>query len=302
MKLAAIDIGSNAVRLLLAQVFINDQGVVEVNKDTLLRMPIRLGEEAFSEGRISAPKIEMLSKSMHAFKLIMDVHGVKHYRACATSAMREAKNNSQVVEQIKKETGINIEVIDGIEESELVFAAYSAQLSHDKGHAYLTIDVGGGSTETLLYYNGKIVDEYSWDIGTLRLLNNQVDDNQWKEMKKWLKKVTEPFSTVYGVGSGGNIIKIKNSYAKGDRKYIQASILPIAYKHLNSFTIAERIKQLGMKPDRADVIIPATKIYMQVCEWAKIKKIFVPQVGLSDGIINHLYKYNLGLTIKNTES
>jgi len=290
VKLAAIDIGSNAVRLLLAQVFENDEGEVEVNKDTLLRMPIRLGEEAFTDGNISDHKLEMLTQSMLAFQLIMNVHDVKNYRACATSAMREASNSDFIVNHIKKQTGIAIEVIRGLEESELVFAAFSEQLSHDKGHAYLTIDVGGGSTETLLYYNGEVVDEYSWDIGTLRLLNDQVTEATWNDMKKWLRKVTTPFRVVYGVGSGGNIIKIKNLYTKPGKKYIPSSMLPLAYKHLSSFTIYERIKQLGLKPDRADVIIPATKIYLNVCQWAKINKIFVPQLGLSDGIINHLYE------------
>lgn len=288
MRFAAIDIGSNAMRLLTMNVFPNN-GQPIFKKESLIRIPLRLGEESFMDGRISDNKADKLSKVIQAFKNLMEANDVQFYRACATAAMREASNGAEVMEKVLRETGVKIEIVDGSREAQIIYSnQIAATLQGDQ--SYLYIDVGGGSTELSMLRGGQIVYSQSFPIGTLKILNNQVEDKDWDPIMKLLKGFKKDYGPIMGIGSGGNINKIFKLYGDTDKGVLTQKQLLEAYNHLNSYTYAERVTVLGLKPDRADVILPATEIFLFISRHAGIKNFLVPKIGLSDGIIHQLYE------------
>ncbi len=288
MKFASIDIGSNAVRLLLCSV-IEDGGEVLFKKNELVRIPIRLGEDAFVEKKISEEKIQSLVKTMKAFRLLMEVFGAVDYRACATSAMREASNGAEIIERVSKESGIAIEIIHGKIEAEIIYSNHIAEhLDHDS--SYLYIDVGGGSTELTLFSQGKIVFSQSFNIGTIRLLHETVSKEHWSDFKETVRNITKNYKPLKAIGSGGNINKIYKTLKKKEGKSLQYEKIKEYSEYLSSFSVEQRITKLGLNPDRADVILPASKIFLTVMKNSGIDEIIVPQIGLSDGIVHLLYE------------
>ena len=288
MILAAIDIGSNAMRLLFCRVY-EVNGKPHFSKEELIRMPIRLGEDVFLRGKISEQKEERLITSLKGFSELIKAYDVTAYRAVATSAMRDASNGDEILNRAKKESGIEVEIIDGKLEAALVFSNHIEEILNPK-YAYLYIDVGGGSTELTLYFNQKVISARSFNIGTVRMLLNKDEKEEWEEMKAWLKKSTVGIHPLNAIGSGGNINKIFKMANKKETKHLSYDKLKGQYEMLCSYTYDERIERLGLKPDRADVIIPAAKIFLTVMKTADIDKIYVPQIGLSDGIIHDLYE------------
>ena len=288
MKFAAIDIGSNALRLLFCNVY-DDNGNISLKKAELIRVPIRLGDDAFSNGFISAKKIEKLISAMKAFKHLIDVYDVIDFRACATSAMRDAQNSPEIINRIKKETGISVEVIDGKTEADIIYSNHIEE-HLDKNNNYLYIDIGGGSTEITLFSKNKTVASQSFNIGTIRMLHNQIDKEYWTNFKNWIKETASGYKPLIAIGSGGNINKLFKMSGRKPNKSMPTSKLKNLYELLDSFSYEERIKVMGLNPDRADVIIPASKILLTVLKKAEIEKIIVPQIGLSDGIIRQLYE------------
>jgi exopolyphosphatase / guanosine-5'-triphosphate,3'-diphosphate pyrophosphatase len=288
MVFAAIDIGSNAMRLLFARVFVVD-GKPHFNKEELIRMPIRLGEDVFIHGKITETKADRLITALRGFSELIKAYGVETYRAVATSAMRDASNGSQIITRVKNESGINVEIIDGKNEAALVFSNHIEELLNPR-HAYLYIDVGGGSTELTLYFDNKVIAARSFNIGTVRMLLDKVEKEEWEEMKSWLKRNTLGIHPLSAIGSGGNINKIFKMSGKKETKHLSYDRLKGIYEMLCSYTYQERIERLELKPDRADVIIPAAKIFLSVMKNADIEKVFVPQVGLSDGLVHAMYE------------
>jgi exopolyphosphatase / guanosine-5'-triphosphate,3'-diphosphate pyrophosphatase len=287
-KYAAIDIGSNAMRLLVTNIVEQEGYPTQFNKSSLVRVPIRLGQDAFTVGEITPENIDRMIDAMKAFKLLMKVHKVEKYQACATSAMREAYNGKDVVEIIKKKADIKIDIIDGKKEAAIIAASDLKQfISNDK--AYLYVDVGGGSTEFSLFYEGKIIASKSFKNGTVRLLNNMVNEVVWHEIEKWIKTNTEPFEDITLIGSGGNINKLFKLSEKQQDKPLSYVYVSSQYQKLNSMTYEQRIAEIGLNPDRADVIIPATRIYLNAMKWSGARHIYVPKIGLSDGIVKAMY-------------
>lgn len=252
-------------------------------------MPIRLGEDSFNAGIISEKRVKKLTKTMLAFKYLMEVQEVVAYRACATSAMREASNGCEVVKRVKEETGVEIEIIEGKEEAEIIYSNQIVELLNDS-NPYLYVDVGGGSTEISLFENKKRITSHSFDIGTIRMLSNKVSKKDFKDMRDWLKELSYNGKEVKLIGSGGNINKIIKISGKKENQLMQYSELDKIYKFLNFYSMEERIKILGMNPDRADVIIPASEIFLKIMKWSGAKQIIVPTIGVSDGIVHQLYK------------
>jgi exopolyphosphatase/guanosine-5'-triphosphate,3'-diphosphate pyrophosphatase len=287
MVFAAIDIGSNAIRLLFARVFVVD-GKPQFSKEELIRMPVRLGEDVFMHGKISEPKADRLITALRGFSELIKAYGVETYRAVATSAMRDATNGAAIISRVKNEAGINVEIIDGKNEASLLFSNHIEELLNPK-HAYLYIDVGGGSTELTLYFDNKVIAAKSFNIGTVRMLLDKVEKEEWEEMKAWLKRNTLGIHPLSAIGSGGNINKIFKMSGKKETKHLSYDRLKGIYEMLCSYTYQERIERLELKPDRADVIIPAAKIFLSVMKNADIEKVFVPQVGLSDGLVHAMY-------------
>ena len=288
MKLAAIDIGSNAARLLIAEVLVDEQQSVAFNKLNLIRVPLRLGFDVFETGEISKPRIGMVMQTMKAYKHLMNAYGVEHLKACATSAMRDAKNAADIIRKIKLETDISIEVISGDTEANLVYENHIAE-NMDKEHSYLYIDVGGGSTELSFFSNGKLIYKKSFNIGTIRILKNMVKDWQWDEMKEALKAVTKGQKEVVAIGSGGNINKVFSMSKRKDGKPLTLELLKDYYKELSNVPLEDRINNYGLREDRADVIVPALQIYTNAMRWAAAEEIYVPKIGLADGLIRHLW-------------
>jgi exopolyphosphatase / guanosine-5'-triphosphate,3'-diphosphate pyrophosphatase len=288
MVFAAIDIGSNAMRLLFCRVYKVD-GKPHFSKEELIRMPIRLGEDVFLYGKISDEKSNRLITALKGFSELIKAYGVVAHRAVATSAMRDASNGADIIEKVKKETGLNVEIIDGKLEASLVFSNHIEELINPK-NAYLYIDVGGGSTELTLYFNNKVIAAKSFNIGTVRMLLDKVEKNEMEEMKIWLKKNTIGIHPLYAIGSGGNINKIYKMSGKKETKHLSYDKLKGLYEMLNSYTYQERIERLDLKPDRADVIVPAAKIFLTVMKTADIERVYVPQIGLSDGLVHELYE------------
>jgi exopolyphosphatase/guanosine-5'-triphosphate,3'-diphosphate pyrophosphatase len=287
LRFAAIDIGSNAIRLLFSNV-VEDGKNTTFRKSSLIRVPLRLGEDSFATSIISKKKVDKLVSTMQAFRLLMEVHDVISYRACATSAMREAKNGKEVVEKVKKETGIDIEIIDGREEAEIIYANQIVELINDEKY-YLYVDVGGGSTEITLFGNRKMIDSNSFNIGTVRILSGKVPKSSFTEMKDWIKNLNIGKKEISLIGSGGNINKIYKLAGRKENQKLHFDELNEIFKFINYYTIEERIKVLGLNPDRADVIIPASDIYLKVMKWSGAKQIIVPTIGVSDGIVHNLY-------------
>lgn len=295
-KYAAIDIGSNAMRLLIANVIEEENKPTQFNKSHLIRVPIRLGQDAFTVGEISEESAERMIKAMKAFKLLMDVYQVEKYAACATSAMREAYNGKELVEEIAKKTGINIDIIEGKTEAAIIANSDLESFIKKDGH-YLYVDVGGGSTEFTLFSNGKQIVSKSFKNGTVRLLNNMVTESVWQEIEKWIKTHTSHLPNIEIIGSGGNINKIFKMSGKTSDKPLTQLYLVQRFKYLNSLSYEERIYTLGLNTDRADVIIPAIKIYVNAMKWSNAKHIYVPKIGLSDGIVKAMYYQNTKITI-----
>lgn len=290
MRYAAIDIGSNAVRLLIADI-IENKGSISFKKNTLTRVPLRLGDDAFLDHKLSERKITDLLKTMQAFRNLMDVYKVTDYIAYATSAMREAGNGAAVVQIIKENASIDIEIISGQKEAGIIYASHIEQ-NIDKSKNYLYVDVGGGSTELSLFSGGELWASKSFNIGTIRMLDNQDSEETWTEMKDFIRENTRQFKLISGIGTGGNINKLYKLAEEKDNVPLSFAKLKSLYNYLSSFSLKDRINVLGLNQDRADVIIPACEIYMTVMKCANIKNIYVPTVGLVDGIIQTLIDKN----------
>ncbi|MGZ5244475.1 MAG: Ppx/GppA phosphatase family protein [Bacteroidia bacterium] len=288
LNFAAIDIGSNAIRLLFSTVTEDESGV-SFHKASLVRMPVRLGSDSFKKGEISGERREDLVKTMIAYKLLIDVFKVEDYMACATSALREADNADEIVAEIRERAGIEMTVIDGNLEAELIYSTHIAE-NLPANTSYLYIDVGGGSTELTLFCNNKIEASRSFRIGTVRLLEDLVEKDEWEEMHQWIEKHDIHKMHVTAIGTGGNINKLYKLIRKKDGLPLTSTALTQYQKLLASYTFEERIAKLGLRADRADVIIPAASIYLQVMKWSKIKEMLVPKVGLADGMVRLLYE------------
>ncbi|WP_396164424.1 Ppx/GppA phosphatase family protein [Flavobacterium sp.] len=287
-KYAAIDIGSNAMRLLVTNIVEQVNFAPQFNKSSLVRVPIRLGQDAFTVGEITAENIDRMVDAMKAFKLLMKVHKVEQYRACATSALREAYNGKEVIEIIKKRADIVIDIIDGKKEAAIIAASDLTRfINSDK--TFLYVDVGGGSTEFSLFVEGKIRTSKSFKIGTVRLLNNMVSEIVWDEIEKWIKNNTESLDNITLIGSGGNINKLFKLSEKHQDKPLSYMYIQAQYQKLSNMSYEQRIADLGLNPDRADVIIPATQIYLNAMKWSGARNIYVPKIGLSDGIVKAMY-------------
>lgn len=289
MRLAAIDIGSNAARLLITEILKDENEVPIFNKLNLIRIPLRLGFDVFEYGVISKQKIGMILQTMKAYKHLCNAYDVTHVKACATSAMRDAKNSTDIIRKVKMETEIEIEVITGDLEAGLVYENHVAE-NMDKDHSYLYIDVGGGSTELSFFSNGILTFKKSFNIGTIRLLKNMVTDGNWDDMKDNIRAVTKGQKQVVAIGSGGNINKVFSMSKKKDGKPLSLELLRDYYKELSNVPLAERITRYGLREDRADVIVPAILIYINTMRWAGAEEIYVPKIGLADGLIRHLWE------------
>lgn len=289
MKLAAIDIGSNAARLLISDVITDDPQHPQFNKLNLVRVPLRLGFDVFETGEISKQKMGMILQTMKAYSHLLNVYEVKHVRACATSAMRDARNSEDIIRKVKLETGIEIKVISGDDEASMINESHVAE-SLAKEQAYLYIDVGGGSTELTFFDDGKLRYKESFNIGTIRLLKNQVEDVHWSEMREHLKNNTKSKYPLVAIGTGGNINKVFSMSKKKDGKPLSLDLLKDYYKELSNVSLEERISVYKLREDRADVIVPALQIYVNVMKWANIQEIYVPKIGLADGLIQSLYE------------
>lgn len=283
----AIDIGSNAIRLLITTVEeYPDQ--VEFKKTAFLRVPIRLGEDVFTRGEISTEKRERMCEAMAGFSHIMKAYGVQDYRAYATSAMREAQNGPEITDYIQRNSGIGIEIISGQLEADTIFAnGLVDMLAADK--TYMYVDVGGGSTEVIVYSNRTKVAARSFALGTVRMLSDAVDKDEMKRFKKWLAEMGKKYQPSAIIGSGGNINKAQKLLNKKDKESITRPELDMLYRYIKSFSFAERVHIMRLATYRADVIVPAMKIFLTVCSQCNIEEILVPKMGLSDGIIRTLY-------------
>lgn len=288
IKYGAIDIGSNAIRLLIATVTLYNDEPPVFKKTSLVRVPIRLGQDVFTTGSISSKNLNRMVDSMKSYKLLMDVHKVKTYKAYATSAMREAQNGIDVVARIEKESGIHIDIIDGSHEAAII-AMTDLHAVIDDSKVYLYVDVGGGSTEFTLFAYGKEIISRSFKIGTVRLLNDMVKKSLWDDAERWIKEVMAPYEHVDLIGSGGNINNIFKSSGKSMGKPLSYFYLANYYEQLQNYNYEERVYHLNLNHDRADVIIPACRIYLRAMKWSKAKNIYVPKIGLTDGIIKSIF-------------
>jgi exopolyphosphatase / guanosine-5'-triphosphate,3'-diphosphate pyrophosphatase len=289
LRLAAIDIGSNAARLLISNVVKNSNGKPDFNKLNLVRVPLRLGFDVFENKEISKDKEEMIVKTIKAYKYLIDIYDVKYIKACATSAMRDAHNSQHIIQRVKFETGIEIKVISGDEEASVIYENHIAE-NLDKEHSYLYIDVGGGSTELTFFNDNQLVFKESFNVGTIRLLKNQVVDAQWDAIKVFIKEKTKGYKKIVAIGSGGNINKVFSLSKRKDGKPLSLDLLKDYHRELSSFPVYERMQRYNLREDRADVIVPALQIYLNVMRWAEIDEIFVPKIGLADGLIHTLYE------------
>lgn len=287
MKLAAIDIGSNAIRLLIEEVH-RDGDSYHIEKVSLTRVPVRLGEDVFTKGKIGKEKTRQLVKTMKAFWYLMDVHEVELFRACATSAMRDARNSAEIITRVHDEANVEIEILSGDEEADLIFSNYITQ-HLDKSSNFLYIDVGGGSTEITLIRGGKKIKSKSFELGTVRMLSAQVPDVLWSEVKRWLENSSLPGSVAVAIGTGGNINTLFKLQGKKPGEMITRDEIFNQYEDLKAHTLEQRITRMKLKPDRADVIIPACEIYLKLMDFAGISKMLVPKLGLADGIILDIF-------------
>ncbi|MEI6086639.1 MAG: exopolyphosphatase [Bacteroidota bacterium] len=288
MKLAAIDIGSNAARLLIVEITNDKYGNPVFNKLNLVRVPLRLGFDVFDSGEISKEKRGMILQTMKAYTHLIKAYGVTDTIACATSAMRDASNSNDIIRKIKMETGLNIEVITGEFEASLIYENHVAE-TMDTDHSYLYIDVGGGSTELTFFAEGKLIFKQSFNIGTIRLLKDMVTDSKWTEIKDFIKNKTKGYKKIVAIGTGGNINKVFSLSKKKDGKPLNIELLKDYCKEISSFSLEDRINVYKLRPDRADVIVPALQIYVNIMRWSDADEIYVPKIGLADGLIQHLY-------------
>lgn len=288
LRFASVDIGSNAIRLLLCNVY---EGGSEplFKKAELIRFPLRLGEDAFLNGYIRESTILKLISIMKAFRHLIDAYEAVAYRACATSAMREAANRREVIERVRQEAGMNIEVIEGRLEAEIIYSNHIAE-HLEADNSYLYIDVGGGSTELTLFSEGRVTDSASYNIGTIRLLHDKISKEQWRDFKDQVKLMAGKNKPIVAIGSGGNINKIFKIAGRKESQFLSFTKLKECYDYVSTFTLEQRMRDLKLNPDRADVIIPAFRIFIAIMKAAEIDRIMVPQVGLSDGIIHLLYE------------
>jgi len=289
VRLAAIDIGSNAARLLISDVVPGPQGNPQFIKISLVRVPLRLGFDVFDKGEISPAKTDKIIKTIKSYKYLLDVYEVRHLKACATSAMRDAINAADIIKKIKTETGIGIEIISGEEEASFIYENHIAE-NMNKDESYLYIDVGGGSTELTFFSDGKLIFKDSFNIGTIRLLKSQVSETQWDEMKEFIKTKTKGYHHVSAIGSGGNINKIFSLSKRKEGKPLSLELLRDYYKEFSTVSVEQRVALYHLREDRADVIVPALLIYINVMRWADTEEIFVPKIGLADGLIHNLYE------------
>lgn len=287
-KYAAIDIGSNAMRLLVSNIIEEAGKETQFSKSSLVRVPIRLGQDAFTVGEISEENIQRMIDAMKAYGLLMKVHKVEQYKACATSAMREAFNGKEVVEIVRQESGIEIDIIDGKTEAAIIASTDLHHLLRTE-QTYLYVDVGGGSTEFSLFSGGKMIASRSFKIGTVRLINEMVNEVVWLEIEKWIRTHTEDYEPVTLIGSGGNINKVFKMSGKLQEKPLSYIYLNSQYTMLSAMSYEQRVYELGLNPDRADVIIPALRVYLNAMKWSGARQIYVPKIGLADGIIKALY-------------
>lgn len=287
-KYGAVDIGSNAIRLLIVSVIEQKGKDTLFKKTSLVRVPIRLGAEVFLEGKISEHSEARMLDAMTAFRLLMKTHNITRFRACATSAMREASNGERIAETIGLQSGLPINIIDGNDEAAIIASTdLKSLIEADK--VFLYVDVGGGSTELTLFAKGRVVATKSLKLGTVRLINDIVDDGMWEEMESWIKTETKGYKKISLIGSGGNINTIYKKSGRKIGKPLSYFYLSSYYEYLKSFSYEERITELDMNPDRADVVVPATRIYLSAMKWSKAKNVYVPKIGLSDGIVRSLY-------------
>lgn len=286
--LAAIDIGSNAIRILISNIE-RYQTTKEFKKIAFIRVPVRLGEDVFTKGKITAEKQERLCEAMQGFSHIMKSFGVIDYRACATSAMREASNGAEVTAQIFRESGINIEIITGQEEADTIYAAGGLDSVMDRDKNYVYVDVGGGSTELVVYSGGTKVASSSFKLGTVRMLADAVDKDEMDKFKSWLKDIYKKYAPIGIIASGGNINKCQRLLGKKDKEAVNYTELKILYETLKELSYEERIHNMKLNTYRADVILPALKIFLTVSKVCKINDVMVPRVGLVDGVIHQLY-------------
>lgn len=289
MKIAAIDIGSNAARLLIVDVIINKQRVAEFDKVNFVRLPLRLGFDVFETGEISQTKAQKIVAAMQTFKSILTFYDVKLLKCCATSAMRDAHNSEEVIKIVEQKTGIQIKVITGDEEALLVNENHIAE-NMDRDHGYLYVNVGGGSTDLIFFEDGRLLYKKSIDIGTIRILKNQVTETHWNEMKAELKDHVKSHLPLVAIGSGGNINRIFSMTKKKDGKPLSLDLLRKYHSELGKMTVEERIETYNFRADRADVIVPALEIYINLMRWANITDIYVPKIGLVDGLAHALYQ------------
>lgn len=288
MKLAAIDIGSNAARLKIIDVIVNKQKVAEFNKLNFVRLPLRLGFDVFENGKISEQSAKNLVQAMKAFQEVIAYYGVTASKACATSAMRDAKNSKQVVATVAQETGLAINVISGDEEATLVHENHIAE-NMDREHGYLYVNIGGGSTDLIFFCDGEVKFKKSYDIGTIRILKNLVTKRNWDAMKEELKAKIKSSLPLVAIGSGGNINKIFAISEKKKGKPLSVDQLRKYYHDLNMISVEERMHNYGMREDRAEVIVPALEIVINLMNWGNIQKMYVPKIGLIDGLGHALY-------------
>ncbi len=291
-KYAAIDIGSNAMRLLVSNIIEEAGKETQFSKSSLVRVPIRLGQDAFTVGEISDENIQRMIDAMKAYRLLMKVHKVEKYKACATSAMREAFNGKEVVEIVRQESGIEIDIIEGKTEAAIIASTDLHHLVRTE-QTYLYVDVGGGSTEFSLFSGGKMIASRSFKVGTVRLINEMVNEVVWQEIEKWIRANTEDYEPVTLIGSGGNINKVFKMSGKLQEKPLSYFYLNSQYTMLSAMSYEQRVYELGLNPDRADVIIPALRVYLNAMKWSGARQIYVPKIGLADGIIKALYYGNI---------
>lgn len=291
MKLAAIDIGSNAARLLISEVSVSAGKTAQFQKLNLIRVPLRLGFDVFEYRAISPEKETMLLNTMRAYRNLLDAYEVPvdQLKAAATSAMRDAENAQQILQKIYDVTGIRVEVITGDAEAALIYENHIAE-KLDKSHGYLYIDVGGGSTELTFFAEGALQFKRSFNIGTIRLLKDQVAEGRWDDLKDFIKRETKNYKNIVAIGSGGNINTVFSLSKRKDGKPIPLDLLKEYYKAFNSLSLEERMLAYQFREDRADVIVPALQIYINVMRWADIEEIYVPKIGLADGLVQHLYE------------
>ena len=287
-KYAAVDIGSNAIRLLIATVIEKEGFPTQFKKTSLVRLPIRLGADVFLKGNISSGNYKRLLDAMQAYSLIIKTHNVVAFRACATSAMREAKNGKEIVSKLKAATGIDIQIIDGNDEDAIIASTDLKQLISDN-KVFLYVDVGGGSTEFTVFANGKNIASHSFKLGTVRIINGMVEDTMWEQAQQWVTQHTKAYSKINVIGSGGNINSIYRFSEKKVGQPLSYLFMSNFYEKVKQYDYNQRVFELKMNPDRADVIIPATRIYLSAMKWAKAKNMYVPKIGLADGIVKQLY-------------